>query len=190
MSTQTNNIGTDYGMGQTNIDTETGIRFGVISQNEVLQAWADSSEADYGDPTCPKCGNEATAIDDVRVPVLDDSPNLEPLTDWEDNGRDHACLNCRYSFDSDEAYRDEPNGFTYDADGIVAQSGSDGDIFILKSPYYTRAQFCSPCAPGAAYLMNPCDDGPKAYCFDASWFDDGKAPYPVYRVSDNSEVTE
>lgn len=180
---QTEYVGIDYGLGQSNVDKETGIRFGVISQNEVLQAWADSSDADYGEPTCPKCGNEASAIDDPQVPDLD-----MPTEDWEDNGRDHACLTCHYSFDSDEAYGDEPNGFTFQDSEYEAVQGLDGDIFIVKSPYYTRAQFCSPCAPGAAYLMNPCDDGPKAYCFDHDWFESGKAPYPVYRVSDDSLI--
>ena len=42
--------GIDYGRGMSNIDHETGIRYGVINQNKVLQAWADSSEPDYGMP--------------------------------------------------------------------------------------------------------------------------------------------
>ena len=41
--------GIDYGHGLTNTDHETGIRYGVISIHSVLQAWADSSEPDYGD---------------------------------------------------------------------------------------------------------------------------------------------
>jgi hypothetical protein len=175
--------GIDYGRGQTNIDLQNGIRFGVISQNAVLQAWADSSEGDYGEAHCPKCGNEAIAIDDERVPDLDDGAE-----DWEDNGRDYACASCKYTFDSDEAFSDEPLGFVLDDDEYKATAGDDGDIFILRSPYYTRAQFCSPCAPGACYLENPCDDGERAYCFSHDWFDDGRAPYPVYRVSDDSLV--
>jgi hypothetical protein len=41
------NAGIDYGMGLTNIDHATGIRYGVISQHSVLQAWCDSAEAIY-----------------------------------------------------------------------------------------------------------------------------------------------
>lgn len=41
-------IGLDYGMGLSNRDKKNPqFHFGVISQNEVLQAWADSSEAIY-----------------------------------------------------------------------------------------------------------------------------------------------
>jgi hypothetical protein len=39
--------GIDYGLGTTNVDTATGIRYGVIHQGEILQAWADSSEPYY-----------------------------------------------------------------------------------------------------------------------------------------------
>ena len=48
--------GIDYGRGLTNIDQETGIRYEVINQGEVLQAWADSSEAQYPEVSCPDCG--------------------------------------------------------------------------------------------------------------------------------------
>jgi hypothetical protein len=179
-------LGIDYGMGKTNIDTTNGIRYGVISLHEVVQAWRDSSEPDYGDPHCPKCGNEAVGIDDPAVPDIDDLPTDE----WEDDGRDHACLNCCYSFYSSDAHGDEPLSHTLD-DGeyIASQGGGDSDIFIIKSPYYTTCNFCSPCAPGAGYLMNTVDDGIKAYCFGHDWFDDGKAPYPVYSVATGELVT-
>ena len=132
---KTNGPGIDYGRGMSNVDLETGIRYGVIHQNEVLQAWADSAEADY------------------------------------------------------YVYGDEALGFSLDDEEYEAsQSGDDCDIFILKSPYYTRCQFCSPCAPGAGYLMNECEDGPKAYCFGHDWFDEGKAPYKVFRADNNEEV--
>lgn len=39
----TDNVGIDHGLGTTNADHSTGIHYGVISQNEVLQAWADNS---------------------------------------------------------------------------------------------------------------------------------------------------
>jgi hypothetical protein len=176
--------GIDYGMGTTNIDKDKGIRYGVIPQNEVLQAWADSSEADYGSPTCGKCGNEAVDIDAEGVPDIGSYQG----DDWDLDGRDHACLHCKRTFDSDDAYGDEPECWYVDDGEYQATCGNDGDIFITKSPYYTRAAFCSPCAPGACYLLNPREDGEKAYCFSHDWFEDGKAPYPVYRVSDDTLV--
>lgn len=182
--------GIDYGLGQTNIDKSNGIRYGVISMHEVCQIWCDSSEGDYGEAHCPKCGNEAIDIDanDGIHNSLPDIDELEP-DDWTDEGRDYACLECRYSFDSSEAYGDEPLAHNLDDGEYKATQGQDdSDIFILSSPYYTKASFCSPCAPGACYLTSPCDDGEKCYCFGHDWFDDGIAPYPVYKVSDDSIV--
>lgn len=176
--------GIDYGLGKTNIDPINGIRYGVINQINVLEAWAESSIADYGKATCPKCGNEATEITDPRVPVLDD----ELSEGWIDDGRDHACIDCKYTFDGDQAYGDQPLGFYLDDGEYQATCGDDGDIMIIKSPYYTRAQFCSPCAPGAAYLMNPCADGPRAYCFAPDWFANGAAPYPIYCVANDQPL--
>lgn len=140
--------GIDYGMGGSNIDRETGIRYGVISQHEVLQAWADTSESHYGEP--------------------DESLSEEEREEWMEFA--------------------EPLSWYVDDGEYLAECGEDGDIFITKSPYYSRAQFCSPCAPGAGYLMNECADGPKTYCFGHDWFEDGKAPYTVYRVADDSIV--
>ena len=146
-------MGIDYGFGKTNIDLDTGIRYGVINQNEVLQAWCDSSEGVY--------------------------PEIEHDEDCEDSD------NC------DCGDMLEPIAHKYSADGYeCTQSSDDGDIFIVKSPFYTKCGFCSPCAPGAGYLLSQNSDDCKAYCFGLDWFEDGKAPYSIYNVSDDSLVFE
>lgn len=152
-----NNVGIDYGFGSTNIDHETGIRYGVIHSNMVLQAWADDSEPDY---PCGECDAW-------------DSDNNTCCNDFGD---------C------------EPSSWNYKADGYIAtQSGSDCDIFVIKSPFYTYAQFCSPCAPGACYLANPVEPtkGNKCYCFGEDWFDsDEPCPYPIWEVATGKLVYE
>ena len=134
------NAGIDYGLGQSNIDHKTGIRYGVISQNSVLQAWCDSSEPFYG--------------------------SISPGED------------------------EEPVGFTYDDEGYKAETCLDTDIMIIESPFFTYCKFCSPCCPGAGDLNSPmsANDGIRAYCFGHDWFDDGKAPYTVWCVSDHMVV--
>lgn len=170
--------GIDYGLGQANIDTDTGIRYGVISQNSVLQAWADSSEAEYGEPTCGKCGNPAISACDTPE-----------TSEWEELGPgDYACLECKRVFWSDEAFSDEPLGYSYEGDGYKLTDCLDSDIFVLKSTYYTFAQFCSPCVPGAGNLDTPCENGPKTYCLGHDWFEDGQAPYPVYSIETNERI--
>ncbi len=175
--------GIDYGMGQTNIDKETGIRYGVIHWN-LLNEWIhESLEADYGDPHCPNCGNEASeATDDAA-----DDRDLEPYRSC--SVADYGCTDCGIFFDGEDAYGDEPQSFTLTDEAYTATAGTDGDIFILKSPYYTKAEFCSPCAPGACYLASPDSDGDKAYCFGPDYFDDDRpCPYHVYRVDTDELV--
>ena len=142
------NAGIDYGLGMANIDSDTGIRYGVISMHEVTQAWCDSSEANYN------------------------------------------CADCEYANSEDGCEQEcDASSFSYESDGYIAeQLGDDTDIFIMKSPFYTICSFCSPCTPGAGYIMEQNKNGVKAYCFGHDWFDDGKAPYKVFDVKTDKEA--
>jgi hypothetical protein len=130
------NAGIDYGRGLSNIDAKTGIRYGVISQNSVLQAWADCSQPVYEEDS--DCGEG----DDDREPVS-----------WEFHDAD------------------------YNIEMVL-----DTDLVVTRSPFFTKAKFCSPCVPGAADLNEPCEDGVRAFCLGKDWFEDDKAPYPIYSV--------
>lgn len=172
----THSVGIDYGTGTTNRNPDTGIRYGVISMNRLSQwAWEDV-EADYGEPTCGHCGNEAVEWD------------MDTHDSYEGDGSDYACEHCERSFDSSDAFGEEPVGHTHDgAEKFTVDSY--GDAFVVASPYYTRAAFCSPCAPGACHLENPTPDGAKAYCLGTDWFDDDNpCPYPVFRADTNECV--
>jgi len=211
---ETNYKGIDYGSGKTNIDLETGIRYGVINQNEVGESWFDSSEAIYPNEVfCPECGNELTLVSEGKSEQLPDNQGVSVEDDI------YYCDNCNKDIYESDLELDfiEPIEFIYNQDGYQCnQFADDTDIFITKSPYFTYCQFCSPCAPGAGYLMNyykPENDTkeiqeqfntlqeiapkaipeayksyaekagfPKVYCFGHDWFEDNKAPYPVYSV--------
>ena len=175
--------GIDYGMGRTNVDRATGIRYGVISQAAVLQAWADSAQADYGKPTCPKCGNEAEDYNDDVAGQWD-----APQTSTGFKCADFMCRACEAVYDSSDCYSEEPIGWNYEGDGYVLTDCLDSNIMVLKSPYYTLGAYCSPCVPGAVSLESPIADGAKAYCLGHDWFEDGRAPYPVYSVATGKEV--
>lgn len=176
------NVGIDYGMGRTNRDPSNGIRYGVISQGSVGQAWYDEAEADYGKPTCPKCGNE---VESLRP---DYDGDLDDLEQYGHGCADYVCSVCAHTLDSSDCYGDEPIGWNYDADGYVLTDCLDSDIMVIKSPFYTRAQFCSPCVPGAGNLDSSDEDGAMTYCLGHDWFEDGVAPYPVYSVETNELV--
>lgn len=166
-------MGIDYGMGLTNVDNETGIRFGVLPMREVTQAWCEDSEPQYGEPDisdcdCPDCGhNDGESHSWGDGLICEECGN-----DWELEFPDCAEPLC-HQID--------------DGEYVATQSNDDCDIFITKSPYYTKCGFCSPCAPGAGYLLTESDDC-KAYCFGHDWFESGRAPYTVYNVADDSII--
>lgn len=167
MADKTNNAGIDYGNGISNINLKTGVRYGVISIHEVLQAWADDSEGDYGEIMCQECLQVVTFEDKI-------CPNE----------------NCKHNL-IDDFDNIEPASFIYNQEGYQAEQTMDSmDIFITMSPYYTYAAFCSPCAPGAVYLMSPIDkaDNNKGYCFGHAWFESSIAPYPVYSIETDKLV--
>ena len=153
------NVGIDYAFGQANVDTTNGIRFGVISQNAILQAWSDSSKPVYPDEVEEQLDGDL--VDEAGRP-------FEPDTSWLEDV--------------------DPIAYVYNGDGYVMETCLDSDVMVLKSDYYTFASFCSPCLPGAGNLDCPYLDGVKTFCLDGSWFEDEKAPYPVYKVSDGTEV--
>jgi transcription elongation factor Elf1 len=150
------NAGIDYSNGMSNVNHETGIHYGVINQNKVFQSWADSNEANYGDPEeaeCPECETDFTIPKDTK---------------W---GDEIECVKCGEKFTIEIPDCAEPLSFYIDDGEYLAECEDDGDIFITKSPYYTLCQYCSPCAPGAGYLMSPNKNGIKAYCFGHDFFE-------------------
>jgi len=163
----TSHIGIDWSdflrLAYTN--PQTGIRYGVIQQREVLQAWADRSEAWYGDEseTECKCGK-------VHYGQIDSEVECE----------------CGEIFDIEMDENAEALRYYIEDNEYFAECGERGDIYVMRSPYYTYAHLCSPRAPGVCYLMNPLDkpnECNKAYCFGHDWFEDVEAPYPVYSVA-------
>lgn len=174
------NSGIDYGRGQTNIDTDTGIRYGVISSNSLAShAWneitSDGTDLDYDD-----------AIDNLKSELSAAIKSV--LTDY-------SC-----SFDSEgiaESIIDdldlniESTGnctrYQYSQNGLTFNVCSDGDIFVTESPFYALCSFCSPCAPGAGHLAT--EGSIRTYCLGPDWFDsDHPMPYQCFSVADNSRV--
>jgi hypothetical protein len=202
MNTQPENqyAGIDYGLGLSNADKSTGTRYGVISQNSVNPD-ALSDIFTNGEDIAWKCA-------------------IEELKNEHDKAQAELPEDKQEEFDEDAAaeelsmnWESSLNNIRYERDGYILTGCLDSNVFILASPYYTYAQFCSPCVPGAGNLdnafqqVNPPADCPattngenyrhdaemagfpKVYCLGHDWFDDNKAPYPVFSVEDSSLVT-
>jgi hypothetical protein len=207
-----------HGKPAPNQDIETGIHFGVISRNDVDP---DSLEDVYSNGTdltyesakeeaqsvirqAVSGINENTSEDDVlralqnaysaidlpkSIAQLRDLLDEEPLT-----RADVAFDLIWYDVEQDwnDSYQSDESAYRYESDGLILELGTDGDIFVIKSPFYTLCAECSPCAPNAGYLT---DSGiMKAYCLPEQWFNEDdeycKLPYTVYSVADDSVVAQ
>jgi hypothetical protein len=178
-----NYIGVNYGDIWTNRDPETGIRFSCISQHSLSPYAVDDLEADYGDPACPSCGGPVVEYDE------------EKHGQWSGYGgsgwrsyfcNEYACEACAKVLDSDDVYSDEPLRHRIDETGYQGYLDSQGDVILEKSPYFTYAQYCSPCMPGGCHLDNPRTPGSGAarcYAFGADWFENHTPPYDIYEVA-------
>ena len=198
--------GIDFGGGRTNVNRETGIRFGVISQHELKCWWSDSFENYYGEPTCPECGSRARKATEPRPGHApgqerdeEEDEEWEPYT--EHGCADFECDLCHHTLDQEQVFSQEALGATLDNGKYKGEWHTDGDIFVKRSAYYTFARFCSPCCPGAGTLTSPLGiedyqvgdvcrpedrDGPRFYCFGEEWFDEDRpCPYLIFRVIDD-----
>jgi hypothetical protein len=178
-------IHSDASLGQPNIDDPaTGIRYGVISQHSINHDVLADMGPYWGSPHCPKC-------DDANMTLA--------LTVAHHD--DYACLKCGEISCPEACFPEEPIGLLRKHDGYIVTDCLDSDLFVLASPYFTYAQYCSPCVPGACNLDSPLDvtftagewtpenevalqarTKNKCYALGLEWFD-GPCPYPIWSVA-------
>ena len=121
--------GIDYGRGQVKVDHNTGIRYGVIHSQELGQAWYDSCESDYGEPSCPDCGGAVVEYDP------DKHDTYRGFNGWKYCKwlccADYACESCTVVYWEGMIYPESPIAWTLeDSEYTMQQSGDDCDIFI------------------------------------------------------------
>jgi hypothetical protein len=139
-----------------NIDSETGIRFGVINANDDnLFNWLYDDIQDVYQAFCPHCKEEL------------------------DNGVD-SCKHCGEEV-TELDWSEEPieryiNNECFDA--IVTEGM---DLFVTKSKYKCYRGLCSPCAPGACYLKT--EGNYECYCLPVNWYK--VVPFDIYDLAGN-----
>ena len=107
----------------TNMNVQTGIRYGFISANSVDPDFLEAFEPVYEDVFCEKCGEKLTDI----------------FCDM--------CGEKNYNYEQD-AYQ-----FEYKKNGIHAVfTPNDNTIVVLKSKAIWKRALCSPCCPNAGDL--------------------------------------
>jgi len=176
----TTNPGIDYSLGQANRDGE--FHFGVIPTNDFIadEIYDNGDDEDFQNFKDQATKELTDAVEGALKDYLFKSAVKSVVEAAVDELDEHI----------GDAYQggDGCTRMSYEDGGYHLRTDSDGDCWVLKSPYYTNAQYCNPCAPGAGYLRRPCPDGPKTYCLGHDWFEGGVAPYPVFSVEDGSEV--
>jgi hypothetical protein len=179
----TNYAGIDYsGPGSTaNRDVETGIRYGMISQHSVMPEALDDVYSKGDDLQHEQMKEDmqesiaagiTAAVEQYGGTVADPDELAAEIMGVVEF--DNCC--------------DESGPYAYESDGLKVQTTSDNELWVFKSPFYTRAQFCSPCVPGAGNLDTFCEDGPKTYCLGTDWFEGDKAPYNIWSVETDELV--
>jgi len=162
----------------------TGIRYGVIHSNRIAcfdDIATHGTDLDYEEYINQAKQNLRHALSDYFS---------SHASEGKDSRLDMAVESAFDAVSDEIADRYESSGdctrYRYERDGLILNVASDGDIFVIESPFFTYAQFCSPCAPGACYLTSPLAEpveANKCYCLPADWFnDDEPMPYPVYEL--------
>ena len=168
----------------SNMNTETGIHFGVIPKNDLFNC-AEEFFNNAKDTSYEEVIDEITEAINGLSDYVDEETRKEMIEMATTNFSDH--------------YEGDCANMLYEQDGFILQSNNDDpDLFVIKSPYFTMAPGCSPCAPGAGYLRDAIHVGKTGqrlkkdwmskgpymtYCLPEDWFEDGKCPYTYWEVS-------
>ena len=181
-------MGIDYGIGQTNIDTANGIRYGVIPSNDLSPDAFHDIEINGDDVDFEEYRAQVQASISSALSAVLDANGLDHGNDADELAEGVVDA---LEWDSYEGTGDCTR-YHYSDDEVTLETCSDGDVFITKSLYYTLAPYCSPCAPGACYLRDGSKDGQaRAYCLPSDWFDDeSPCPYPYWTVDGDRLVYE
>lgn len=148
-------MGIDYGRGLANIDTATGIRYGIFPRR-MLDEWAESDATPVFRKCCPHCGSDLPE---------EWTPERYPhyLPSWE------LCPHCGEEIEEGDEHPDEPEfwGITQEESGKWSAWFDDSwDAWFTAGPWVYRANYASPCAPGAGYVSRllTADRG-DCYCY-------------------------
>lgn len=197
------------GQPAPNVDPETGIHFGVIPQHDLApealeDVFQDGTDLGYEAAVEEAQATVRSAVEQV-LGLEDQQQKILTLQAVDCIGEDNAeaSLEC---FDG----QDDPAqiareiwdlvsddfGMGFESDGPMLwedgeyklQADSDGDLWVLKSPYYTTCGMCSPCAPNAGYLITQ-PGTLKTYALGSDYFEDpAKLPYPLWSVATGQRV--
>jgi hypothetical protein len=170
-----------------NLDPETGIHYGTCYINDLPFSEYALEDVYEGKPL-RYTETMDEIVEDVKEEIKDLLTSLHEKYSFlhshgetliqtiaEDAADDMMCSISDTLEIQDEIYLLE------DAHYKITIDTSDNGVWVLKSPYYSFCNKCSPCAPNAGYIGQ--EGSIKTYVFGHEYFEDEKAPYPVYSVA-------
>lgn len=147
----------------TNINPETGIRYGCIYLNSLdpdTAAWLwDNAE------NLSEAEAYAELKSEIEVQVREGCPDLdESEVEIEVEKR----LDCaaQYIEIEEPTLAGTCEGVRYE----ISWLGGAPLLWVLESPVISKAKLCSPCCPNAGDLNNLDDDGYECYGIPAGWY--------------------
>lgn len=179
-----------------NMNLETGIHFGCISQNtldpDVLNDLImDADDLIYEDYMDEIRSETEDAIKNGTLEEVLIRHDLQDDVD-ADEGTIDDVLDA-----ANQLYMNDCHQYHYeDSEYILDFSDDMNCIIICKSPYYTYCRGCSPCVPNAGDLDEPVSPEEyeknkyssmynsikRSYCFPNDFFENDKAPYEYFKV--------
>ena len=177
-----------------NVDPATGIHYGTcyasdegISPDAIDDFVADGEPQRYLEAESEVEGELSSSFFDIIKEVVDKYGYMNAHV--KDRIKMHATSFAEDVFSdliaetmetSEEIYRWERNGY------IITYHSADNGIWVEKSPYFAMCNKCSPCAPNAGYIGQ--EGSIKTYVLGHDFYEDGKAPFPIFDVVTEKEV--
>jgi hypothetical protein len=175
----------------TNINPETGIRYGCIYLNELdsdvaNDLWINGEDLSYKaayEELKMQIERDADNVEDeVSIGIAETDPSLVGNEAWFERRCEDAWntlgydsredyVETRLERESEHIYIDEPNiAGTYE--GVkyeISHLGGAPLLWTIHSPIISKARLCSPCCPGAIDLNSLDDDGYEGYGIPDDW---------------------
>lgn len=178
----------------TNINPQTGVRYGTIYLNSLDPNVAD--ELFYGSQATNL--SEQRAYEELKHEIERDADGIEDDVRIAIAERDYAMLSndnlmereveaafqrlgyadrddyidTRLELESQDMQIEEPT-ISGTLDGVkyeISWLGGAPLLFVLESPVISKAKLCSPCVPGAIDLDSPANTGYEGYGIPENWY--------------------
>lgn len=143
----------------TNMNPETGIRYGIVAANSLDPEIVDEMQSRGKDLHIEAASADLEAA--IRG-ACGDYLSKSSCDDLVSHAQDLLC---------DDFYDDEPI-HSFDIDGVKGQTTWLGGallVFLFESPFTDQFDLCSPCVPGACNCDSPNPDGYVGYTVPEDW---------------------